>query len=149
MTRSPWRSPRSGGISASSLAKLGPSQPLAPSRPLVTCCTDVEHPRESLGPFHAAEVLKEPRNPGPARLLHLPATTLGSPTPTCLCTGMGARPPRFQTGSRGKAHLPWAPTQKVHFAGSWGNPCDPLLPLPQLPSSFTPVPRGRNSCVMP
>lgn len=148
MTRSPWRSPRSGGISASSLAKLGPSQPLAPSRPLVTCCTDVGHPRESLGPFHTAEELKGPRNPGPARLLHLPATTLGSPAPTCLCTGMGAHPPRFQTGSRGKAHLPWAPTQNLHFVVSWGNPCDPWLPLPQLPSSSTPVPRGRNSCVM-
>ena len=33
VTRSPWRSPRSGEISASSLAKLGPSQPLAPSSP--------------------------------------------------------------------------------------------------------------------
>lgn len=95
-----WRSPRSGEISASSLAKLGPSQPLAPSRPLVTCCTVVGHLRESLGPLHTAEELKEPGNPGPARLLHLPATALGAPTPTlgwghvlqCSKQGAGKKP---------------------------------------------------------
>lgn len=142
VTRSPWRSPRSGEISASSLAKLGPSQPLAPSRPLVICCAVVGHLRESLGPLHAAEELKEPRNPGPACLPLLPATALGSLAPTCLCIRMWARPPVFQTRSRRKAHLPWAPTRTFILQGvgatrvTSGFPFLGFLPCPHPPPSL-------------